>query len=107
MSGELLIKPGQPGDAALWSTDARGRSHATDADEVGLSDALADRLEEWLDALDGLFDEDVPGQRGFATDTERRAFAAEGHAIAAAIREELGEDWVITVDFAPWEGGPV
>jgi hypothetical protein len=49
----------------------------------------------------------VPGQRGFATDAERRAFAAEGHAIAGAIRDELGEGWVITVDFAPWEGGPV
>ena len=105
MSGELLIKPGEPGEPALWTLDARGRNHATDADEIGLGDMLADRLEEWLDALDALFDEDVPGQRGFASDTERRAFAAEGHAIAAAIREELGADWVITVDFGIWEGG--
>ena len=105
MSSELMIKPGEPGDPALWSIDARGRSHATDADEIGLPDELADRIEEWIDAFDAVHDPDVPGARHFASDMERRAFVAEGHAIAAAIRDELGEDWLITVDFAPWEGG--
>ncbi len=105
MSAELLIKPGEPGEAALWSIDARGRSHATDADEIGLSDELADRIEEWIDAFDAVHDPDMPGARNFSSDMERRAFVAEGHAIAAAIRDEVGENWLIAVDFAPWEGG--
>ncbi len=105
MTAELLIKPGEPGDPLLWSVDARGRTHATDADEIGISDQLADRIEEWIDALDAAFDDSVPGLRTFGSDAERRAFVAEGHAIASAIQIELGNDWQITVDFAPWEGG--
>jgi hypothetical protein len=105
MSGEILIKPGEPGEAVLFSVDARGRSHEADADDLGLTDELGERIEEWCDALDAAFDEDAPGLRSFESDAARRAFAAEGRAIAAAIQDELGEEWTVTVDFSPWESG--
>jgi hypothetical protein len=105
MMSEILLKPGAPGEPALFSTDARGRPRATDADELGLTDELADRLETWLDALDAAFDEATPGHRQFDSDAARRAFVAEGHALANAIADELGEDWTIAADFTPWESG--
>jgi len=102
---ELLVKPGEPGEPALWSIDARGRNHPTDADELGLTDELGDRIEAWLDALDAAFDEDAPGLRSFESDVERRSYAAEGRAIAASIQQELGEEWTVGIDLAPWESG--
>lgn len=102
---ELLVKPGEPGEPALWSIDARGRSHPTDADELGLTDELGDRIEAWLDALDAAYDEDAPGLRSFESDAERRSYAAEGRAIAASIQQELGEEWTVEIDLAPWESG--
>ncbi len=105
MSARLLLKPGEPGDAVLWSIDTRGRPTPTDADEVGLSDELADRIEEWVDSLDGLHDPDVAGGRSFGSETERHALIAEGYAIMALIREELDDDATISCDFSPWDSG--
>ncbi|MGL4440173.1 MAG: hypothetical protein ACRCUE_12975 [Bosea sp. (in: a-proteobacteria)] len=105
MSLRLLLKPGEPGDAVLWSLDARGRPQPTDADEAGLSDELSERIEEWVDALDAAFDEDTPEVRRFASETERRAFHAEGQAIAAAIRDEIGDEATLELDFTALEGG--
>ena len=102
---ELLIKPGEPGEPALWSIDARGRSHGTDPDELGLTDELCDRIEAWLDALDAAFDEDAPEARRFSSEAERRAFLAEGHSIAVAMREEIGGEAVLELDFSTLEGG--
>ncbi len=106
MPQRLLLKPGEPGEALLWSLDARGRPQPTDADEVGLSDALADRIEQWADALDAAFDEDAPGLRAFSDETERRAFQAEGIAIAAAIRDELEGEAELELDLSALEVGP-
>lgn len=103
MSARLLLRPGEPGDAVLWSVDTRGRPTPTDADEVGLSDELADRIEAWVDALDGVYDPDVDGGRSFGGAAERQALAAEGYAIAAEIREELDDDAIVSCDFSPWE----
>jgi hypothetical protein len=105
MSLRLLLKPGEPGDAVLWSLDARGRAEPTDADEAGLSDDLAERIEEWVDALDAAFAEDAPEIRHFNSEAERRAFFAEGQAIGAAIRAELGDGVVLELDFTALEGG--
>lgn len=100
MTIRLLLKPGEPGDAVLWSLDARGRPQPTDADEIGLADDLAERIEAWTDALDAAFDEDAPELRRFESETERRAFLAEGQAIAAAIIDDLGDDALVAVDFS-------
>lgn len=105
MSLSLLLRPGEPGDAVLWSIDTRGRPTPTDADDVGLSDELADRIEEWIDALDAVHDPDVAGARSFASDAERQALAAEGYAIAALIREELDDGATVSCDFSPWDSG--
>lgn len=100
MITRLLFKPGEPGDAVLWSLDARGKPQPTDADEIGLSDPLADRIEEWIDALDAACDEDNPALRHFASDIERRAFEAEGYALATAIRAELADDVELEIDLS-------
>jgi hypothetical protein len=105
MSPGLLLKPGEPGQPVLWTVDARGRLAPTDADEVGLSDHLAERIEEWIDALDATFDEDAPDTRHFDSEAERRAFHAEGQAIAAGIRAELGDDTTIDLDLSSLEAG--
>ncbi len=95
MSGRLLIRPGQPGEPALWVFDARGRARPTDADELGLTDALADRIEEWLDEIDASLDE--AGERVLAAAT-REGLAGEGALIAALAREDLGEGWQVDLD---------
>jgi hypothetical protein len=100
MSGHLLLRPGEPGDATLWSIDARGRPRPTDPDEIGLSDELADRIEEWVDLLDAAFDDEAPGGHVFADDTARKACVAECHGIADAIRAELGSDWTVDCDLS-------
>jgi hypothetical protein len=97
----LLIKPGLPGQPALWTFDGKGRAQATDADEIGLSDALADRIEEWLDDIDAATGEN--GARVFETSAAREALAADGAVIAAAIRGELPE-WTVDLDLADLGG---
>ena len=102
----LLLKPGEPGDPVLWTLDLRGRPEPTDADEIGLSDALAERIEEWVDALDAAFDEDNETVRRFASEAERRAFYAEGQAIGAAISDEIADTVAVELDLSALEIGP-
>ena len=106
MTTRLLLKPGEPGDAVLWSIDSRGRPQPTDADGIGLSDELADRIEEWIDALDAAFNDDAVHVRRFANEAERTAFRTEGDAIAALIREELGVGATLDLDLSSLELGP-
>jgi hypothetical protein len=104
MPGHLLIRPGEPGEPALWIIGGRGAAQPTDADELGVSDGLGERIEAWLDGFDALFDPDAPEARAFESEAERRAFVAEGRAIAAACLDELGPGWRVEIDLAPWDG---
>lgn len=102
MSRSLLIAPAWLGQSGLWTVDAKGRRHATDADEIGLSDDLADRLEAWMDAFDAIYEEDQEARSRFPTPQEQDAWEREGQAIVAAIREELGPDWAVDADLTGW-----
>jgi len=104
MSGTLLLAPEWLGLSGLWQIDAKGKRKAVDADDVGLSDALADRLEAWMDAFDAIYDEDEPAASDFSNAVERLAWEAEGVALAHAIAAELGASWEIRQDFAGWKG---
>jgi len=102
MSRELLLAPEWLGRSGLWLVDAKGRRKPVDAEEVGLSDDLADRLEAWMDGFDAIYDEDEPEASRFANEVDRLAFEAEGAAIAVAIAQELGPGWTISQDLGGW-----
>lgn len=102
MSGQLLIVPEWLGKSGLWQIDAKGRRKPVDADDIGLSDDLADQLESWMDAFDAIYDEANEAASDFANEVERLAWEAEGAALAAAIAAELGPDWQITHDLTGW-----
>jgi hypothetical protein len=102
VSGKLLIAPEWLGKSGLWRIDAKGKRKPADADDLGLSDDLADRLESWMDAFDAIYDEANEARSDFANQVERLAWEAEGAALAAAIAAELGSDWQITHDLTGW-----
>lgn len=104
MSGTLLIAPEWLGRSGLWQIDAKGKRKAVDAEDIGLSEALGDRLEAWMDAFDAIYDEDAPEASDFTDQVERMAWEAEGHALAHAISGELGPGWDVRQDLASWRG---
>jgi hypothetical protein len=104
MSGLIVLAPEWLGKSGLWQLDARGRRKPVDAEEIGLSEALADRLEAWMDAFDAIYDEDDPAASDFGDAVERLAWEAEGHALAHVIAAELGAGWEIRHDLTGWKG---
>ncbi|QEL25376.1 hypothetical protein FQV39_24370 [Bosea sp. F3-2] len=104
MSGTLLIAPEWLGRSGLWQIDAKGKRKAVDAEDIGLSEELGDRLEAWMDAFDAIYDEDDPTASDFANQVERMAWEAEGHALAHAIADALGSGWTVQQDFTSWRG---
>lgn len=99
MPRHVRLMPEWLGQSGLWLADAQGAFDASDAEEIGLSDDLADRLEAWMDEFDSIFDEDNPAASCFASATAFSAWKAEGEAIAKAIRTELGPDDRLDVNF--------
>ena len=104
MSGQLLIAPEWLGRSGLWQIDAKGRRKPIDADDIGLSDELADRLENWMDTFDAIYDEANEAASDFTDATERTAWETEGAALTAAIAAELGPEWNVTQDLSGWRG---
>lgn len=103
-SGSVLIAPEWLGRSGLWQIDAKGRRRAVDAEDIGLSEELADRLEAWMDAFDAIYDEDDEAASDFSDAVERLAWEAEGHAIVHAITAELGPEWDVRQDLTGWHG---
>jgi RimJ/RimL family protein N-acetyltransferase len=101
--GSLLIAPEWLGHSGLWQFDGKGRRRAVDAEDIGLSEALADRLETWMDAFDAIYDEDDEAASDFSNEVERLAWQTEGHAIAHAVAAELGPGWEVRQD---WKAPP-
>lgn len=102
MSGQLLIAPAWLGLSGLWRLDTKGQRRPVDAEDVGLSEALADRLEAWMDAFDAIYEEDSEARSRFPTAEEQRAWEAEGEVIAALVAAELGPSWTVTTDLTGW-----
>ncbi|PZU92904.1 MAG: hypothetical protein DI527_07940 [Chelatococcus sp.] len=101
MSRELIIAPAWIGRSGLWLPGPKGRREV-DAEDVGLSEELADRLEAWMDMFDAIYDEDEPTASAFADAVQEMAWLAEGEAIAVAMVEDLGAGWTVTRDFTGW-----
>lgn len=102
MSGTLLIAPAWLGQSGCWLLDAKGRRKAVEAEDVGLSDDLADRLEAWMDQFDAIYDEDDEARSRFPDAVQQLAWEAEGAAIAEAAKAELGPAWTVTIDLESW-----
>jgi hypothetical protein len=95
---KLKLMPEWLGQSGLWRFERDdGGYFPVDAEDIGLSDALADRLEDWTDDFDSIFEEDDPPASRFATREAYAAFIAEGEAIAALIRRELGAEVIFEV----------
>ncbi|CAN7542664.1 hypothetical protein LJR090_004587 [Bosea sp. LjRoot90] len=101
MSGELLIAPEWLGKSGLWLID-KGKRKPVDADDIGLSDEVADRLESWMDVFDAIYDEADEAASAFGDAAEETAWREEGEAIAAAIAHELGSGWTVRQDLMGW-----
>jgi hypothetical protein len=68
-------------------------------DDLDLSDDLLDRIEVWSDAFDAIFDPANPTASRFPGAEAEALWRAEGQLIAAAIRDELDDDWDIETRF--------
>jgi len=104
VSEGLLIAPEWLGRSGLWLVDARDRRKPVDAEDIGLSEALADRLEAWMDGFDAIYVEDDEAASAFGDAAEQAAWLSEGEAIATAIAGELGPGWTVTQDLMGWRG---
>lgn len=102
MSGTLLIAPAWLGRSGLWLLDAKGRRKPIEAEDVSLSEELADRLEAWMDQFDAIYDEDDEARSRFPDAVQQLAWEAEGAAIAEAVKAELGPGWTVETDLAGW-----
>ncbi|KQU52704.1 hypothetical protein ASG72_07305 [Bosea sp. Leaf344] len=102
MSGTLLIAPAWLGRSGLWLLDAKGRRKPVEAEDVALSEELADRLEAWMDQFDAIYDEDDEARSRFPDAVQQLAWEAEGAAIAEAVKAELGPGWTVETDLASW-----
>jgi len=103
VSGHLLVAPAWLGLSGLWRLDARGNRKPVDAEDIGLSEPLADRLEAWMDTFDAIYEEDQEARSRFPDAVEQLAWEAEGAALAEAIAAELGPDWTVQTDLTGWQ----
>lgn len=103
MSRDLVIAPEWLGLSGLWTLDAKGKRREADAEDVGLSEDFADRLETWMDAFDAIYDEENEARSAFASEVERLAWEAEGAALAHAAQAELGSGWSVSLDLSLWQ----
>lgn len=89
-SRHFRLLPEWLGQSGLWIRDeADGVFDAIGAEEAGFSEDLADRLEDWMDEFDSIYDEDDPKASAFASLADFDRWRREGEAIAAALRAEL------------------
>jgi hypothetical protein len=84
------LLPDWLGQSGLWIREAGdGTFDAIGVEEAGFSEALADRIEDWMDAFDSIFDEADPKASAFSSEAEFKHWRDEGEAIASALRAEL------------------
>lgn len=102
MSGLIVVAPVWLGQSGLWLTDAKGRRKPVDAEDIGISEALADRLEAWMDEFDSIYNEGSESASVFSDEVQRIKWEAEGVAITHAISVEVGNDRLVQYDLSDW-----
>lgn len=83
----------------LWLVPEKKAARPIEIDDLDISDDLADRLEAWGDAFDAHLDDAEPPVLAFPSPEAEVLWRAEGQLIAAALQDELGEDWEIETRF--------
>ncbi len=83
----------------LWLVPERKAPQPIEIDDLDISDDLADRIEAWGDAFDAAFDDANPSATVFPSPEAEVLWRAEGQLIAAALKDELGEDFEIETRF--------
>jgi hypothetical protein len=101
----LRLLPEWLGQSGLWIADPSGGFETVGVEEVGFSEALADRMEDWMDEFDSIFRDDDPAASCFSSTERFTAWHREGDAIAEVIRRELGPDDRLEVSL-PSDLGP-
>jgi hypothetical protein len=91
----LKLMPEWLGQSGLWRFEEGEGYMAVDAEDLGLSEDLADRLEDWTDAFDAIFDEEDPPASRFESREAYAAFLAEGEVLAALLRRELEAEVIV------------
>lgn len=94
----LIIAPEAIG-LHLFLAPGQKPPRPVEIDDLDISEELADRIEAWGDAFDAVFDEVEPSATTFPTPEAEVLWRAEGQLIAAALKDELGEDWEIETRF--------
>lgn len=90
MPRQFRLMPEWLGQSGLWIRDADdGDFDAIGVEDAGFSEALADRIEDWMDEFDSIYDEDDPAGSAFASVEDYVRWRAEAEAIAAALRAVL------------------
>jgi len=106
MARQFRLMPEWLGQSGLWLRDPQDGIHdAIGVEDAGFSEALADRIEDWMDEFDSIFVDDDPPASCFPSRERFMAWYREGEAIAEAIRAELrpGDrlDVVLPSDLGP------
>ncbi len=83
----------------LWLVPEKKAPQPLEIDDLDISDDLADRMEAWGDAFDAAFGDSGSPTAEFPSPEAEVLWRAEGQLIAAALRDELGEDWEIETRF--------
>ena len=83
----------------LWLVPERKPPQPLEIDDLDISDDLADRIEAWGDAFDAALQETHLPTTAFASPEAEVLWRAEGQLIAAALKDELGEDFEIETRF--------
>lgn len=83
----------------LWLAPDKKAPRPIEIDDLDISDDLADRIEAWGDAFDANLDDAEPPALHFPSPQDEILWRAEGRFIAAALQDELGEDWEIETRF--------
>ncbi len=78
----------------LWEASP-GRVDNIDPAHLPISEALGRDLAAWADRFDAILNRDDPAASGFDSPEQAAVFTADGVALAARLRLELGRGWSV------------
>jgi hypothetical protein len=82
--------------------DAKGKRNPVDADDLGLSDQLADRLESWMDTFDAIYDEANEAASDFADEGRAHRLGSGRRGARRRHRSRARLQLQIIHDFTAW-----
>ena len=80
----------------LWNMSP-GEYGDVSPDDLPISQNLKDRLTAWARAFDATLNMDYPPDSGFESEEAEAEFKREGYRLAEQLRDELGPEFIVTV----------